>query len=132
MGGLLSGGSSSSGVKKSCPYGIALFSWHGVQLFQRGTHSLHAERFRSSNGRCFCFGGNLKTVYVLFRDGENYGERSAVGWYESNQAAADAALKMEWEHYRAEVVVQQPGVKVLSPDETDYRHFNVEAIHKID
>jgi hypothetical protein len=24
-------------VKKSCPYGIALFSWHGVQLFQRDT-----------------------------------------------------------------------------------------------
>ncbi|KPY92303.1 Uncharacterized protein ALO43_03347 [Pseudomonas tremae] len=74
----------------------------------------------------------MKTVYVLFRNGENYGEQCAVGWYESKHSADDAALKREWEHYRAEVAVQQPGVKVLSPDETDYRRFNVEAIHKID
>ncbi|EPM44245.1 hypothetical protein A256_26973 [Pseudomonas syringae pv. actinidiae ICMP 19103] len=73
----------------------------------------------------------MKTVYVLFRDGENYGERSAVGWYESNQAAADAALKMEWEHYRIEVAGQQAGVKICSPDATEYRRFSVEAIHKI-
>lgn len=74
----------------------------------------------------------MKTVYVLFRDGFGYGEKNAVGWYESREAAEAAALKMEWDDYRSEVARLRPGGKIASPDETDYRRFVVEPIDRLD
>ncbi|WP_440060585.1 hypothetical protein ACTAB0_18015 [Pseudomonas syringae] len=73
----------------------------------------------------------MKTVHVIFRDGENYGEQHAIGWYESKPVADAAAVIMEWDHYRSEAAIQNSDVKLSSPDETEYRRFIVEAVHRL-
>lgn len=74
----------------------------------------------------------MKTVYVLFRDGENYGQQDAVGWFGTESAADEAASKMEWDEYRKESENPSTSSKLLSPDETDYRRFIVQAINRLD
>lgn len=74
----------------------------------------------------------MKTVYVLFRDAENYGHHDAVGWFVTETAAAEAAEKMEWDEYRKESQTPGQRSRLLSPDETEYRRFNVQALNRLD
>lgn len=74
----------------------------------------------------------MKTVYVLFRDGENHGQQHAVGWFDTECAARAEATRREWDDYRDELKTPRRMSKLLSPDETDYRRFSVEAIDRIE
>ncbi|HEY0287254.1 MAG TPA: hypothetical protein VGC62_09630 [Pseudomonas sp.] len=73
----------------------------------------------------------MKTTYVLFRAGENYGQQSAVGWFDTEIAAKDAAIRMEWDECRKEAEIPSTMSRLLSPDDTEYRRFSVEPLDRL-
>jgi len=71
-------------------------------------------------------------IYLLTEDSEGfYGADEILSWHQNKDKLEELANKFEWLRYRAERDrYKNSSIKVLSPDETDYRRFTVtEAIN---
>jgi len=75
----------------------------------------------------------MENIYLLVEHGRDQGEVYVLGWFDNEQGAKEAAIKMEWDAYRAELkrpkqwTAQEP----LSPDQSEYRRFWVKGVAKL-
>ncbi|MBA1241974.1 MULTISPECIES: hypothetical protein [Pseudomonas] len=71
-------------------------------------------------------------IYLLIEHGREYGEAYVLGWFENEATAREAALKMEWDAYRAEL--RHPSgwfnEKPVPPSEADYKRYWVKPLSK--
>lgn len=74
----------------------------------------------------------MTAIYVLARNGEDYGNYEMVGWFDNRETANAEALKRELaDHHKRISRTPSPGITHLSPDETEYRYYWIEELHKL-
>lgn len=72
-------------------------------------------------------------IYVITKDLPDHGQFEIVGWSLDQGHAQRLALELEWKDYNADAerakeyktLTPASGFRVLSPDERDYRKYNV-------
>jgi len=76
-----------------------------------------------------------KKIYVLLKADEDLGEETPIGWHESREHLESVALERSWERYRDDLAyyeARRPDIRIMSPDETDYRPFRVVEVDRIE
>jgi hypothetical protein len=70
------------------------------------------------------------TIYLLCEHGVDWHEWSVLGWHADRAVLEAEAIRMEWALYEAERAGYQSigGAVRLSPDQTTYRRYFVEAV----
>lgn len=68
------------------------------------------------------------SVYVICRDGENYGNYDMVCWFDTLGAAEAEALRREWADHAEDIARNDESVTYHSPDETEYRKYWVKYV----
>jgi len=73
-------------------------------------------------------------IYLLIEHGREYGEAYVLGWFDNEATAREAALRMEWDAYRAEL--KRPSgwlnEKPVPPSEAEYKRYWVKPLSRFD
>lgn len=71
-------------------------------------------------------------IYLLIEHGREYGEAYVLGWFDDEATAREAALKLEWDAYRAEL--KRPSgwlnEKPVPPGEAEYKRYWVKPLSR--